>query len=499
MNNRSPSTAALPGRTILVADDDHAMRYVLEQALGRAGYRVYSFANGKALLDFASETPADLVITDIVMPSGSGLDLLQTLHTRQPELPVIVMTAQSTLSHAVQAFERGAFEYLAKPFDIRRMIDLVAQAMERQQASRPRPATSNEFSRFGGFVGLSQAMQELFRTIGRLANSEMTVLIHGESGTGKELVARAVHDHSPRRQGPFTAINMAAIPANLIESELFGHEKGAFTGAVARHHGHFERAKGGTLFLDEIGDMPMQAQTRLLRVLQGGSFTRVGGTETLKADVRIVAATHQNLPSAIVEGRFREDLFYRLNVVPLYVPSLRSRREDIPLLVDYFLARAAQKLGLPLKRMSQESLAELMAYDWPGNVRELENLIHRLMVLTPQEIIQREHLNLPRVGKMPGAYEVVRDATLSRVESDVAEEVSPENNLLRFLDQFFTSPSWKNCDNLYDQVVNRIEKSLFDRVLLETSGNRVMAARLLGINRNTLRKKIQDLDVNVKR
>ncbi|MEO5362853.1 MAG: nitrogen regulation protein NR(I) [Magnetococcus sp. DMHC-8] len=489
----SPSFA--PERTILVADDDQAMRYVLEQALGRAGYRVHSFAGGKALLDFAGDGAVDLVITDIVMPSGSGLDLLQTLRTRHPDLPVIVMTAQSTLSHAVQAFERGAFEYLAKPFDIRRLIELVTQALERTRTTRP-PAT--EFSRFGGFVGVSQAMQELFRTIGRLANSEMTVLIHGESGTGKELVARAVHDHSPRRQGPFTAINMAAIPANLIESELFGHEKGAFTGAVARHHGHFERARGGTLFLDEIGDMPLQAQTRLLRVLQGGSFTRVGGTETLRAEVRIVAATHQNLPAAIVEGRFREDLFYRLNVIPLYVPSLRSRREDIPLLADYFLAHAAQRLGLPLKRLAADSLADLMAYDWPGNVRELENLIHRLMILTPQEIIQRTHLHLPRPSSAATGTEVVRAAPPAATGAP-RQETGPENNLLAFLDDFFASPQWKNCDNLYDTVVRRVEKAMFIKVLSATSGNQVVAARLLGINRNTLRKKIQELDVDPKR
>ncbi|MBF0462797.1 MAG: nitrogen regulation protein NR(I) [Magnetococcales bacterium] len=507
----APAAPSSGTHTILVADDDHAVRYVLEQALGRAGYRVRSFASGKALLDGAEEGQVDLVITDIVMPSGSGLDLLQTLRTRYPALPVIVMTAQSTLNHAVQAFERGAFDYLAKPFDIRRLIELVAQALARTPTARPRPSTT-EFSRFGGFVGVSQAMQELFRTIGRLANSEMTVLIHGESGTGKELVARAVHDHSPRRQGPFTAINMAAIPGNLIESELFGHEKGAFTGAVARHHGHFERAKAGTLFLDEIGDMPMQAQTRLLRVLQGGAFTRVGGTETLRADVRIVAATHQNLPAAIAEGRFREDLFYRLNVIPLYVPSLRSRREDIPLLADYFLAHAAQRLGLPLKRLAADSQTELMAYDWPGNVRELENLIHRLMILTPQEIIQREHLNLPKAPLRPQTiarrYTEQEDAETGEALPHEAKgspgatapaEGDLENGLIQFLDNFFASPHWKNCDNLYETVIRRIEKTLFIKVLTETSGNRVMASRRLGINRNTLRKKIQELDVGPKR
>ena len=488
-------------QTILVADDDHTIRYVLQQALGRVGYQVYSFASGKELLDFAADGRGDLVITDIVMPSGSGLDLMQTLHAHRPNLPVIVITAQSTLDNAVQAFERGAFEYLAKPFDIRRVVELVAQALERTQTARPKNK-STEFSHFGGFVGVSQAMQELFRTIGRLANSEMTVLIHGESGTGKELVARAVHDHSIRRHGPFTAINMAAIPDNLIESELFGHEKGAFTGAISRRQGHFERTKKGTLFLDEIGDMPMQAQTRLLRILQDGAFTRIGGVDTLRADVRIVAATHKNLPEAISAGRFREDLFYRLNVVPLYVPSLRSRSEDIPLLADYFLARAAQRLALPPKRFASRSLEQLLAHDWPGNVRELENMIQRLMILTPLEMIQPEHLDLPQ-AKTPAERQV--EVSRSNGSESAAIKAAtalpkpqPAMNITAFLNTFFTSSEWKNGNDLYKRVIHRVEKALLARVLSETGGNRVKAARLLGINRNTLRKKIQELDVEFK-
>ena len=480
--------------TILVADDDQAIRYVLEQALGRAGYQVHSFASGKDLLDFSLQGQGDLVITDIVMPSGSGLDLLQTLRSRHPNLPVIVITAQSTLNNAVQAFERGAFEYLAKPFDIRHVVDLVTQALARSSAGGQKvPPIKSEI--LGGFVGASQAMQALFRTIGRLANSEMTVLIHGESGTGKELVARAVHDHSLRRRGPFTAINMAAIPGNLIESELFGHEKGAFTGAISRHHGHFERAKGGTLFLDEIGDMPMQAQTRLLRILQDGAFTRVGGTETLRSDARIVAATHQNLPTAIAAGRFREDLFYRLNVVPLYVPSLRSRREDIPLLAEYFLSRIAQSMLLPPKRISTACLDHLMAYDWPGNVRELENMMQRLMVLFPQEIILPEHLELPKATLTGMKDHSVPEPPSSPPVS--GEAVSLEESIAHFLDNFIASPDWKGCNNLYNVLIHRAERALIVRMLSETAGNRIKAASILGINRNTLRKKIQELDVEI--
>ena len=480
--------------TILVADDDQAIRYVLEQALGRAGYQVYSFSNGKDLLDFSLHGKGDLVITDIVMPSGSGLDLLQTLRSRHPNRPVIVITAQSTLDNAVQAFERGAFEYLAKPFDIRHVVDLVAQALMRPPVSGEK-ANSLKTEILGGFVGVSQAMQALFRTIGRLANSEMTVLIHGESGTGKELVAQAVHDHSLRRRGPFTAINMAAIPGNLIESELFGHEKGAFTGAISRHQGHFERAKGGTLFLDEIGDMPMQAQTRLLRILQDGAFTRVGGSETLHTDARIVAATHQNLPAAIAAGRFREDLFYRLNVVPLYVPSLRTRREDIPLLAEYFLSRIAQSMALPLKRLSKECLDHLMAYDWPGNVRELENMIQRLMVLSPQEIILPEHLDFPKATSTRVRDHPLPEPPLSHAVS--GEVVSMEEGIAQFLDDFIASPDWKGCNNLYSLVIHRTERALIARILVETAGNRIKAASILGINRNTLRKKIQELGVEM--
>ncbi|MBF0189831.1 MAG: nitrogen regulation protein NR(I) [Magnetococcales bacterium] len=479
-------------RTILVADDDRAIRFVLEQALVRAGFLVRCFDSGRALLDYAAGGAGDLVITDIMMPGGSGLDLMKTLKSSRPWLPVIVITAQSTLRHAVQAFEGGAFEYLAKPFDIHQVVELVQRALEQTQRVTPRDRDpAHEMDRFGGVIGASRAMQELFRTIGRLANSDMTVLIHGESGTGKELIARAVHANSPRRNGPFIAVNMAAIPANLIESELFGHEKGAFTGAIARHVGHFERARDGALLLDEIGDMPLEAQTRLLRVLQNGAFTRVGGSETLRADVRIIAATHQNLPAAIAAGRFREDLFHRLNVTPLHVPSLRSRVEDIPVLAEFFLARAARQMNAPLKRFTPESLERLMVYDWPGNVRELENLIYRLMALTPGVLIHPEYLQLPVAGSKGGSV-VPASPPQAGADSGSAASVSLEEAVDRAITRHWVALAGREPDDLYDAVMGEVERFLLERVLRETRGNQVKAARMLGINRNTLRKKIQE-------
>ncbi|MBF0453369.1 MAG: nitrogen regulation protein NR(I) [Magnetococcales bacterium] len=481
-------------KTILVADDDGAIRFVLEAALTKAGFKVHTFEDGRDLLAFSAQGRGDLVITDIVMPSGSGLDLLKTIHASRPTLPVIVITAQSTLKNAVRAFERGAFDYLSKPFDIIKLVDLVKRALA-QGSGRSKPVRRVDADRFGGFIGSSLAMQELFRTIGRLSNSEMTVLIHGESGTGKELVARAVHAHSPRRNGPMTTINMAAIPKNLIESELFGHEKGAFTGAISRRTGHFERAKEGTLFLDEIGDMPMEAQTRLLRVIQNGTFTRVGGNENLKANVRIIAATHQDLPAAIRDGRFREDLYYRLNVVPLHVPSLRARREDIPLLAEFFLAKVTRDMGAQPKRFSPEAMDHLMSYNWPGNVRELENLVQRLMVLVPHDAILPEHMDL----SVPVEPSPSREVKLPPLEQPVqrADSILPgpplKEAVISLVEHHFASPDGRDIKNMYQVIVQKVEEALIVRVLQETRGNRVKAAGILGINRNTLRKKIQEL------
>ncbi|ABK46157.1 nitrogen metabolism transcriptional regulator, NtrC, Fis Family [Magnetococcus marinus MC-1] len=497
-------------QTILVADDDQAVRFVLEQALSRAGYKVHAFGNTQPLVNHFNQYGGDLIITDVVMPGGSGLDMVQSLKATYPDLPIIVMTAQSTLRNAVQAFERGAFEYLAKPFDINRLVDLTRRALQKQEErvrNQPQTKTKQQAAaedmdrqleeRFGGIIGSSRAMQALFHTIGRLSNSEMTVLIHGESGTGKELVARAVHAYSPRRRGPFTAINMAAIPRDLIESELFGHEKGAFTGAVSRRPGHFQKAEGGTLFLDEIGDMPMEAQTRLLRVLQEGTFTLVGSTDILRSDVRIIAATHQDLPTAISEGRFREDLFYRLNVIPLHVPTLRSRKEDIPVLSQYFLAKTSKELKVATKRLTQSAMEKLVAYDWPGNVRELENLIRRLTVLIPEDEIRPEKIELYE-RTMP---KLARN-DLSGHEPQ--EERSTESNtshsyeaiLLQDLDTFFATMGGLETSGVYDMVLRKMEAVLIPRVLRQTRGNRVKAAQILGINRNTLRKKMRDLGMD---
>ncbi|MBF0421877.1 MAG: nitrogen regulation protein NR(I) [Magnetococcales bacterium] len=480
-------------KTILVADDDASIRFVLETALGQAGFAVETFNNCQDLLSRATHGTCDLVITDIVMPGGSGLDLLKTLKTLRPELPVIVITAQSTLRNAVSAFERGAFEYLSKPFDIINIVELVGRALDSQTSHSPKRGV--DMDRFGGIIGSSRAMQELFRTIGRLANSEMTVLIHGESGTGKELVARAIHAHSPRRHGPFTAINMAAIPKNLVESDLFGHEKGAFTGAISRRTGHFERSREGTLFLDEIGDMPMEAQTRLLRVLQNGTFTRIGGTEIISANVRIIAATHQDLPLAISSGRFREDLFYRLNVIPLSVPSLRSRPEDIPLLCDYFFAQVSKKTNIPPKWFTPEAMAQLQSYSWPGNVRELENLIQRLMILSPHDTIGSDRLDF-----------IDADAPAANIPLPVSPGLldpprhprplpgpSLEDSIIALVERYFSESNSSDISDLYDRILRDVEKTLFHKVLRETKGNRIKAARILGLNRNTLRKKCHDL------
>lgn len=483
-------------KTILIADDDASIRFVLETALSQAGFVVETFDNCKDLLGRATHGHGDLVITDIVMPGGSGLDLLKTLKTLRPEMPVIVITAQSTLRNAVSAFERGAFEYLSKPFDIIKLVELIGRALDSHATHTPKRGV--DMDRFGGIIGSSRAMQELFRTIGRLANSEMTVLIHGESGTGKELVARAIHAHSPRRHGPFTAINMAAIPKNLVESDLFGHEKGAFTGAISRRTGHFERTREGTLFLDEIGDMPMEAQTRLLRVLQNGTFTRIGGTEIISANVRIIAATHQDLPLAITSGRFREDLFYRLNVIPLSVPSLRSRPEDIPLLCDYFFAQVAKKTNIAPKWFTPEALALLQSYTWPGNVRELENLIQRLMILSPHETVGVDRLDFMG-GNDPINAPSPPDSTLldaPLLPSRPIPGPSLEDSVIAFVDRCFAKGDRGEITDLYDRVLRNVEKTLFERVLQETKGNRIKAARMLGLNRNTLRKKCGDLGLD---
>src|SRR5277367_3993433 len=377
--------------TILVADDDRAIRTVLNQALGRLGHDVRTTGNASQLWRWVADGDGDLVITDVVMPDENGLDLLPRIRKLRPELRVIVMSAQNTLMTAVKATERGAFEYLPKPFDLRELVNVVERALSSRALPAP-PEEGEQVEEQLPLIGRSPAMQEIYRVLARLMGSDLTVMINGESGTGKELVARALHDYGKRRNGNFVAVNMAAIPRELIESELFGHEKGAFTGAVSRAQGRFEQAQGGTLFLDEIGDMPIEAQTRLLRVLQEGEYTSVGGRTPIRANVRIIAATHRDLRQLIRQGLFREDLFYRLNVVPIRLPPLRERADDVPALVRHFLALAEAE-GLPGKTLDQAAMERLRHHRWPGNVRELENLVRRLAALYAEDVIGVETID----------------------------------------------------------------------------------------------------------
>jgi two-component system nitrogen regulation response regulator GlnG len=475
--------------TVLIADDDRSIRTVLTQALGRSGYQVRTTGNAATLWRWVEDGEGDLVITDVVMPDENGLDLIPRIRRLRPDLRVVVMSAQSTLITAVKATQRGAFEYLPKPFDLRELLAVVDRALATPTppGDQPPPEPRDADERLP-LIGRSPAMQEIYRTVARLTTTDLTVMINGESGTGKELVARALHDYGRRRGGPFVAINMAAIPRELIESELFGHERGAFTGATSRNQGRFEQASGGTLFLDEIGDMPQEAQTRLLRVLQEGEFTAVGGRQPVRANVRIIAATHRDLRSSIRQGLFREDLFYRLNVVPIRLPPLRERIEDIALLARHFLDKARAD-GLPFKSLDPAALDRLRAYRWPGNVRELENLMRRLAALHAQEVITADSLE--------------RDLSesASPVEDDGTEVSEPLAQAMeRHIRQFLTAHEEGLVGNdIYDRVIAEVERPLIQLTLVATRGNQIKAAAMLGLNRNTLRKKIRDLEVPVVR
>ena len=484
----------MSGETILVADDDKAIRTVVAHALGRQGYDVRTTGTAATLWRWISDGLGDLVVSDVVMPDGNGLDLIPQIRKLRPELRVIAMSAQNTLTTAVKATERGAFEYLPKPFDLSDLASAVERALEARRADPggTGPAELQEGGDNLPLIGRSPAMQEVYRVIARLTGTDLSALITGESGTGKELVARALHSFSRRRHGPFVAINMAAIPKELIESELFGHEKGAFTGATQRYAGRFEQADGGTLFLDEIGDMPFEAQTRLLRVLQEGEYTTVGGRQPIRTDVRIVAATHRDLRQLVRQGAFREDLFYRLNVVPIRLPPLRERREDIPDLVRHFLAQAVEE-GLPSKTLTPKAMDRLKEYSWPGNVRELANLVRRLAALYAQDSIDLDAVEVELGESRAPGDDLNRTEPFNGNES-LSEAVD------RHLNRYFEAHGDSlPAAGLYDRVLKEVEKPLIELCLTATRGNQIKAAALLGLNRNTLRKKIRDLDIRIVR
>jgi two-component system nitrogen regulation response regulator GlnG len=456
---------------VWIIDDDRSIRWVLEKALAREHIDHQSFDSADRALAALEHATPQVVITDIRMPGGSGLDFLREIKARHPNLPVIIMTAYSDLDSAVAAFQGGAFEYLPKPFDVDQAVDLIRRAL---QESRNGDYASAGEEASPEILGQAPAMQEVFRAIGRLALSHATVLITGESGTGKELVARALHRHSPRRDKPFIALNMAAIPKDLLESELFGHERGAFTGAQTMRRGRFEQADGGTLFLDEIGDMPAELQTRLLRVLADGQFYRVGGHQPIKVNVRVIAATHQNLEERVRQGLFREDLFHRLNVIRLRLPPLRERREDIPLLVRHFLTKSARELGVEPKKISEAALKYLQSLEWTGNVRQLENVCHWLTVMAPGQNIEVADLP-PELREEP-------------------QEKGPD--WVAALETEVTVRLARGETGIMDDLVARFEKACLLTALHHTGGRRIEAAQLLGIGRNTLTRKLQELGLD---
>jgi two-component system nitrogen regulation response regulator GlnG len=473
-------------RRILVADDEESIRWVLSKALKKQGFSVDLAEDGLQAQQLSRKNHYDLAVLDIKMPGIQGIELLQILQSESPDTLVVVMTAESTMENAVAAMKHGAYDYLTKPFDLDALNAIILKAQKAaavsDQISHLREEIQDQY-RFGRtIIGNSQAMQEVYKVLGRVASSDVTVLVTGESGTGKELIARAVHYNSPRLGKPFIAINCAAIPRELLESELFGHEKGAFTGATERKAGKFEQANGGTLFLDEIGDMPLELQAKLLRVLQEKEVTRTGGSSTFSIDVRIVAASNQDLSGMVREKTFREDLFYRLNVVPIGLPPLRERKEDIKDLAEFFLHRAKQEMGVNVSELSREAIARLKQYNWPGNIRELENLIKRACLLTPNQVL------MP--SDFPG---------LGNAEEPGKPEDSLETLVAHKLQNSLAQMNLQELDNLYEMVLHQVERPLINIILQQTRCNQVRTAEILGINRNTLRKKITTLGITVKR
>jgi two-component system nitrogen regulation response regulator GlnG len=488
-------TASNQPLNVWIIDDDESIRWVIEKSLNRAGMKVQSFPGAAELFDALDDHVPDVLITDIRMPGVNGLELMERVHGKHPALPVIVVTAHSDLDAAVAAYRGGAFEYLPKPFD----VDNVATLVRRAAAARATaPAAATEATRPAAIVGEAPAMQDVFRAIGRLSQSQITVLITGESGTGKELIARALHVNSPRNGKPFIAVNTAAIPKDLMESEFFGHERGAFTGAQTQRRGRFEQADGGTLFLDEIGDMPFDLQTRLLRVLQDGQFYRVGGVAPVQVDVRIIAATHQDLDRAVTEGRFREDLYHRLNVIRVRVPPLRERPEDIPLLLRHFLHATAEELKTETKELRPDVLERLKTYDWPGNVRQLENACRWLTVMAPGREIHIEDLpNELRHGRAPAAAVPSAPAEIkaSDTAADAAAPTPSASQWHELLAEWARMQLAAGESDLLGDALPRFERTLILTALVACHGSRQDAAKRLGWGRNTLTRKIKELGI----
>jgi two-component system nitrogen regulation response regulator GlnG len=518
-------------KPIWIVDDDRSIRWVLEKALSRENLPCMSFASAREALEELEDSSPQVLVSDIRMPGTSGLELLDQVKQRLPDLPVIIMTAYSDLDSAVSSFQGGAFEYLPKPFDVDRAIELIRRAVE--ESLRDDEADEPMAVEMSAILGQAPAMQDVFRAIGRLSQSNVTVLITGESGSGKELVARALHRHSPRAQQPFVAINTAAIPRDLLESELFGHERGAFTGAQMQRRGRFEQAEGGTLFLDEIGDMPAELQTRLLRVLSDGHYYRVGGHQPIRANVRVIAATHQNLEERVKQGGFREDLFHRLNVIRLRLPPLRERSEDIPLLARHFLAQSAKSLGVEAKRLTPGALTALQLFPFPGNVRQLENICHYLTVMAPAQTVDVKDLPpevlevVPPEIQVPApmdprlADELAGGATMAgmvrslvpearaREPQPLPEVLAPAARSVAASPVMATVSDWRlqlaqlverelhdSSTDLMDRLTRQFEQTVIEVALRHTRGRRIEAAQKLGIGRNTITRKIQELGLD---
>ena len=468
-------------KVVLLLEDDESIQLVTSDFLSSEGYTVKTSKTIKSLWRMIEDGEGDVLVTDVMLPDGESFEIIPQIKELRPNLPIIVVSARNNLQTAISSVEKGAFEYLPKPFDLNDLGNLILKAIQTKSIEKGKSLIRKKSNDL--IIGSSKIMQEMYRVIGRLSQNDLTVTIYGESGTGKELVAKALHMFGKRTDNPFIPVNMAAIPKDLIESELFGHEKGSFTGAHQKSDGKFKQAEKGTLFLDEIGDMPLDAQTRLLRVLQEGEYTSVGGKEKIKVDVRIITATNKDLKKLIDLGVFREDLYYRLNVVPIETPPLRNRVEDIPALIEHFIIKT-EKSGLPSKKIDNDAIEAMKSYKWPGNVRELENFILRVSALYSEDLLSKE----------------IIDAELKRLEDDNEniEELSLSNLIDMYFDRNRDKLLNKNSKNIYPTIIEKVEKSVIENILAFTSGNQLKASEILGLNRNTLRKKIGDLSIDLK-